>query len=247
MTTRPAIGSITPSSNRVVERTIAGIMPLFPAADSCVARITYYGAGIGQPANGYAEEAYRLAAWQLGHAGADVVCWNGSRGAVLGLAADRALALVMARAADCPATTASLAAKALLDGFGARRVGMIVPGAPEDAARAAAGLGRDLAAARGLGLTDNHASAAVPASRLIALAREIGTESRPDAILIWSTNLPGLPVAAPLEAELGIPVIDAAAAGVWACLAAIGADLSAAAALGRIFTVAARPELIAPA
>ena len=246
MTTRPAIGNIIPSSNRVAERTVAGIMTLFPLMDSCVSRITYYGAGIGQPADGYAEEAYRLAAWQLGHAGVDVVCWNGSRGATLGLAADRALALTMARAAGCVATTTALAAMAVLEAFGARRIGMIVPGAAADAAPAVAGLGRELAGARGLGLVDNQASAAVPASRIMALARDIAAGHRPDAILIWSTNLPGLAAVAPLEAELGIPVLDAAAIGVWACLAAIGADLAPAARLGRLFTVGVRPEVIAP-
>ena len=53
-----------------------------------------------------------------------------------------------------------------------------------------------------------------------------------------------IPAVAPLEAELGIPVLDAAAVGAWACLAAIGADLAPAARLGRLFTVGVRPELI---
>jgi len=246
MTTRPAIGSITPSSNRVVERTLAGIMPLFPGIDSCVARIPYYGAGIGQPKDGYAEEPYRAAAWQLGHAAMEVVCWNGTRGAALGLAADRALAAGMARAAGCKATTASLATANLLDAFGARRIGIVTPSDAAYAAEAAAGLGRELAAMRALDVASNHDASLVPAERIIALAREVAAEGQPDAILLWSTNLAGLTAVAPLEAELGLPVIDSAAAGVWACLAAIGADMAPAVPLGRIFTIAGGCELILP-
>ncbi|MEO3472085.1 hypothetical protein AAFN86_09485 [Roseomonas sp. CAU 1739] len=239
MTHRPAIGSIVPSSNRVVERTLAGIMPHFPAIDSCVARITFYGAGNGQPADGYCDEAYRHAAWNLGHAGVGVVCWNGTRGAGLGLDADRGLATVMAEAAGCPATTASLAAVRLLNAFGAARIGIVAPGDAGQAREAAAGLGRDLTGVRALGLADNHAASRVPASRIVALAREIAAEAKPDAILVWSTNLPGLDAVAPLESELGIPVIDSATLGVWACLREIGADIARAAHLGRIFTIGA--------
>lgn len=230
-----AIGSITPSSNRTVERTLAAIMPRFPGIDSCVARITYYGPGIGQPKDGYDAEPYRHAAWQLGHADVGVVCWNGTRGAGLGLPADEALCGTMAEAAGCKATTASLGTAALLARFGARRLAFVTPGSVPYAEEAAAGLGLPCVGVRAMGLTDNAASAAVTPERITALAREVAAESRPDAILLWSTNLPGWMTMAPLEAELGIPVIDSAAAGVWACLDALGVDTRPAADLGRIF------------
>lgn len=234
MNDRPAIGSIAPSSNRVVERTLAAIMRHFPGIDSCVARIPFYGAGIGQPKDGYDAEPYRQAAWQLGHAQVKVVCWNGTRGAGLGLAADVALAAVMAEAAGCRATTAALATAALLDRLGARRLGIVTPGGLSHAEDAARGFGRTLVAARSLGLTDNHAASRVVTGRIMELAREIAAE-RPDAVLLWSTNLAGCEAMAPLEAEFGIPVIDSAAAGVWACLDAIGVAMAPAAPLGRIF------------
>jgi maleate isomerase len=63
----------------------------------------------------------------------------------------------------------------------------------------------------------------------------VAAASRPDAILIWSTNLPGLEAMAPLEAELGIPVIDSAAAGVWGALDALGVDMAPARPFGRLF------------
>jgi len=234
--TIPAIGTITPSSNRTVERTLAAILPCFPGLDSCVARITYYGPGIGQPKDGYDAEPFRHAAWQLGHASVGVVCWNGTRGAALGLDADRTLSETMAEAASCKATTASLAAKTLLDRFGAKRLGFVTPGDSAYADQAAAGLGCSMVGARTLGLKDNLASAAVPPAQIAALARDLAKDAKPDAILLWSTNLKGWDVMAPLEAELGIPVLDSASVGVWACLDAIGIDPAPAAKLGRIFT-----------
>ncbi|WP_158287567.1 aspartate/glutamate racemase family protein [Falsiroseomonas bella] len=233
--THPAIGTVTPSSNRVVERTLAAILPLFPGLDSCIARIPYHGAGLGQPKDRYDAEPFRHAAWQLGHAGVGMVCWNGTRGAGLGLDADRALCAVMAEVAGCPATTAALATATLLDRLDARRIGIVTPGDAAYAEEAAAGLGRTLAGARTLGLTDNLVAAAVPSERIVALARDLAAEAKPDAILLWSTNLAGWGTMAPLEAALGIPVIDSAAAGVWACLDAIGRDMTPAAHLGRIF------------
>lgn len=237
MTTRPAIGTITPSSNRIVERTLAGILRHLPGVDSCIARIPYYGDGIGQPKHGYDVDTYRHAAWTLGHAEPGVVCWNGTRGAGFGLDADRALAQLMAEAAGCPATTASLATVQLLDALGARRIAIVTPGDAPYAETAAHGLGRDLAGHRALGLTNNHDASLVPTARIIALAREVAAEATPDAILLWSTNLYGLDAMAPLEAELGIPVIDSAAAGVWGCLSMIAADMAPAVPLGRLFAI----------
>jgi maleate isomerase len=234
---RPAIGTILPSSNRSVERAVAAILRYFPALDACHARIPYYGPGIGQPKDGYDAEPYRQAAWQLGHAAVGVVSWNGTRGAGLGLAADEALSAIMAEAAGCPATTAALDTARLLRMLGARRLGMVGSGDLgylEDAAR---GLGGELVAARGFGQLDNLAAAGLDPAAIAALARETAA-ARPDAILIWSTNMPGLTIMAPLEAELGIPVIDAAAAGVWGCLVALGADPAPARAMGRIFGLA---------
>ena len=55
------------------------------------------------------------------------------------------------------------------------------------------------------------------------------------AILIWSTNLPGLDAMAPLEAELGIPVLDSAATGLAGLLAAAGVATAGLSPLGRGF------------
>ncbi len=233
---RRVIGTILPSSNRTVERSLAAIMPAFPQVDSCVARIPYWGQGLGQPADGYDVPSYREAARLLGHAGAEVVCWNGSKGAALGLATDAALAAAMAEAAGCPATTTVLATAALLARLGIRRIGILAQESAEDAAAHGRGFAVETIATQGLDIRDNREAGAVPPGRLAELVRVLAPGA--DAVLIWSTNLPGWFAVPGLEAELGIPVVDSASVGVWACLAGLGLDPRPAAAFGRIFTVA---------
>jgi maleate isomerase len=232
--TRHVIGTIVPSSNRTVERTLAAIMPAFPQVDSCIARIPYWGNGLGQPSDGYEADSYRDAARLLGHAGADVVCWNGSKGAALGLATDAALAALMAEAAGCTATTTVLATATLLARLGIRRIAIIAQGSAEDAAAHGRGFLVETTATCGLNIRDNREAGAIPPQKLATLVREVAPAA--DAVLIWSTNLPGYLVAAGLEAELDVPILDSASVGVWACLTALGLDPSPAA-FGRIFTV----------
>lgn len=235
--TRRAIGTILPSSNRTVERALAAVLAHFPMVDSCHARIPYWGDGLGQPADGYDAASYREAARLLGHAGVEVVCWNGSKGAALAPGTDQALAALLAEAAGCPATTTVLATAGLLERLGARRIAVVAQGSAADAAAHGRGFAAETVATRGLGLRDNRAAGAVPPERLAALVREAAAAGRPDAVLLWSTNLPGFAVVAGLEAELGLPVLDAASVGAWACLDAIGIDPRLAAGLGRIFTL----------
>lgn len=231
---RRAFGTILPSANRSVERAIAAALRCFPDLDACHARIPFHGAGLGQPPDGYDAAPYEAAAHHLRHAQVEVVCWNGTRGAGLGLDADRALCTALARAAGVPATTTALATATLLGRMGARRLGLV--GANDTAAlhEAARGLGGEAVAVTALGLTDNLAAAAATPDALRSMARQVA-QSRPDAILIWSTNLPGFEVAAGLEAELGLSVLDSALVGVWACLEAMSVDRGAGAALGSIF------------
>lgn len=234
---RRAIGTILPSSNRSVERATIAILRHFADVDACFARIPYFGDGIGQPKDGYDAESYRNAAWQLSHAEVSALCWNGSRGATFGLASDEALCAELTATTGLPATTASLATAILLARLGATRLGFVVPGGPDYAEGAARGLGCELVAVRGFGQTDNLDAARVAPGDIAALVREVA-HAKPDAILIWSTNLPGFEVAASLEAELGVPVIDSASAGVWGSLVSLRIDPSPARDFGRIFGIA---------
>ncbi|BDG74655.1 maleate cis-trans isomerase family protein [Roseomonas fluvialis] len=235
---RIAIGTILPSSNRVVERTTAALLRHLPGIDHCAARIPYAPDGSGQPAGAYDAPSYADAARLLGHAGVAAVCWNGTRGAALGLPADRALIASLAAEAHCPATTTAIFTAAWLRRRGARRIALVLPGTVAEGAAHIAGFaaeGIETVAAHGLGCPDNLSAAAVASTAIIDAVHTVATEARPDAILVWSTNLHGLDAMAPLEAALGIPVLDSAALGVAALLDRAGIDTAPLAHFGRVF------------
>ena len=220
MPPRRAFGTITPSSNRTVEACIAGLLRDRPGWEACVTRIPYWGNGLGQPADAYDVAAYAEAARLLGHAGVEVVCWNGTRGATLGLDHDRRLAEAMAAAAGVPATTTSLLMLERLRALGAGRVAILTQGEADYARAAGRNLGLEVLAAEGLGIHDNRLGAAVaPAMLEDALRRMLAAApAGVEAALIWSTNLAGWSVAPGLTAELRLPVLDSAAVGVEGCL-----------------------------
>lgn len=128
--------------------------------------IPFWGNGHGQPADGYDAASYREAARPLGHGGAEVVCWNGSKGAALGLAVDRALADLLAEAAGRPGTTIVLATATLLARLGIRRIAVIAQGNAADAAAHGRGFAVETVATRGLNIRKNQEVGAVPATGL---------------------------------------------------------------------------------
>lgn len=233
-----AIGQIVPSSNRTVERATQAVLRHLPGVAACFARIAYFGMGQGQPADRYDIRAFTDAATLLGHARVDALCWNGTRGAVTGLAGDATLSAALAPVAGCPATTAALAARDLLAAMGVGRAGLVTPGEAVYAERSAAGLGITATGVHGFGISDNFAGGEVPAEAIVAVASALAGAPGCQAILLWSTNLAGFEVMARLEDALGMPVLDSACIGIRAVLLAAGIDPRPAASLGSLF---ARP------
>jgi maleate isomerase len=70
---------------------------------------------------------------------------------------------------------------------------------------------------RDLGIRDNFEAAGVSAGEISRLASELAA-GKPDAILIWSTNLSGHSLTESLGAAVGIPIFDSAAIGTISAL-----------------------------
>jgi maleate isomerase len=238
MSDRPAIGVILPSSNRVVERVTRDLLTFMPPLDACFARIPYYGDGQGQPAGRYDEAPFLEASKMLVHARVDVICWNATRGSLLGFAPDRAMAARITDHTGLPVVTTSLAA---LDAFrllGIRRIALVTHGAPGPGAEFVARFheqGIETETELHLGFSDNFAAAHADPQRIIDFAQASATKASVDAILIWSTNLHGHAFAAKLENEIGLPVIDSAALGIWAALRTLNWDTKLAGPRWRLF------------
>ncbi|AWN45930.1 Asp/Glu/hydantoin racemase [Methylobacterium terrae] len=213
--TVPALGVILPSSNRVVER--ATEARTAGRAEACYARVPY---GAMLKGAAYDEAVFLAAADLLADAGVSALCWNATRGAALGFTPDEDLCAAVTRRTGLPMVTTALAARARLRDGGIRRLGLVVQGRADEAALVGARFaeaGIAVGASASLGITENRLAALVPPPRLAQAAREASAGS--DAVLVWSTNLPGWRLPAAID---GVPLLDATTLGTDALLEAAG-------------------------
>ncbi|BDG74308.1 maleate cis-trans isomerase family protein [Roseomonas fluvialis] len=219
------IGQLVPSSNRTVERTTERLLSDYPGLSSCYSRIAYRPDGSGQPEIGYDAPAVLAAAEMLAHAEVEAICWNGTKGAIDGFQVDRDLCATASARLGLPVTSVSLDVLEILRRLGARRIALVSQGTVARAQRIGDRFGEQgfpMTAVRGLGLGSNLEAASVSPATLGEAIRGCVAEATTDAVLIWGTNMPGLPVVAALEAECGVVVIDSCSVGIWGCLKALG-------------------------
>lgn len=228
---RRFVGTITPSGNTVVERVTLGIARELPEVSMHFSRTPVFGSSDPSP-DRYASEGLLAAARLLAHAAPDMLVWNGSKGAGIGFEHDRALVEAITAETGVRATTSILGLADLLEVRAIRRLGIVTPYTEASQRKTLDCLARegyDCVADACAGLSDNLSYASVPLERIAAMARQVAA-AKPQAIVCLCTNFPAAVLAVPLEAELGLPVYDSTALGVWHALRLAGVDTSPAAA-----------------
>ncbi len=244
---RSFIGVVTPSGNTVVERITLGILADLPTVSAHFSRTPVFGAKDLLPApaevdaftkdpspDSYAVDGLLAAARLLAHVQPQVLLWNGSKGAAIGFEHDRALAGAFTRETGIPATTSVLGLEAALAARGIRRIALLTPyteAGQQEAIDCLTREGYEVVAEQHLSMSGNLSYAGTPLPRIAEVARAAvrGAASRPQAIVSLCTNFPAATMAAPLEAELGLPMFDTTALGVWHALQMCGVDTTAAA------------------
>lgn len=144
-------------------------------------------------------------------------CTSGSF--VNGRAGEKAIAAVLAEAGEAPAVTTSGAIVAALTQLGVRKIAIATPYDAEITARLQCFLSEssmEITGVAHLGL--NSKMWTVPYSRTADLIRQANSTDA-EAIVVSCTNLPTYDLIAPLERELGKPIISANQATMWAVLA----------------------------
>jgi maleate isomerase len=231
-----ALATITPSGNRVVERVTQMMLHGLAEVSTHFTRITVHGDTSG--AAGYDWQSMVDAATLLSHARPDVICWNGSKGGTYGFDIDVELCSRIEKATGIRATTAALSLLELLRQFKATRIALVTPYDVAYQARCIAGFdskGIATVSERHSGLIDNFAYGAVSHATIAEMTRAACAETMPDAVVYFCTNFDGAALAPVLEAELGIPVLDSTAIGVWGAARAAGFDLRLLSRWGRAF------------
>ncbi len=91
-----------------------------------------------------------------------------------------------------------------------------------------------MVAERHLNDPGNFSFATFEEPEIAAMVRAVA-QAAPDAITTFCTNLRAAALVAPLEAELGIPVLDTIAVVVWSALRLAGVDPARVQGWGRLF------------
>ncbi len=224
---RTLIGMLTPSSNTVLEPAIAAMLAGVPDVTAHFARfrvteISLSDGALGQFRNAPMVEAARL----LADARVKAICWNGTSAGWLGFDADARLCQEITAATGIPAGTSVLALNELFRLTGVGRFALVTPyldAVQERIIRTYAEAGFTCAAERHLNDAGNFPFSEYAEATVEAMVREVA-RARPDAITVFCTNFRGAAVAARLEREIGIPVSDTVAAGLWQSLHLAGAD-----------------------
>lgn len=219
------IGMITPSSNSCLEPMTYRLLAGRRDVTAHFARLPVQRIALDADSNvQFTPEAMVAAAQQLADAKVDVVVWNGTAGSWLGIDHDRDLARLITDATGIRATTSTLAMLEACRLYDVTRLGLATPYTPdvnEQIVSVYRASGIDVVA-DALGISDNESFARVPPETVAEQLRTVAPGT--DAVGVLCTNVYGAELAEPLEAELGIPVLDSVTVTLWYALLLTGAD-----------------------
>jgi maleate isomerase len=240
------VGMLTPSSNTVLEPYTSAMFAPFGDAGTVhyarfrVVEISMSGASQGQ----FEMEPILEAAHRLAEAKVDLICWNGTAAAWLGLDRDRALCARIEAETGVPASSTMLAFEAAIAARGVRRLALVTPYLSEIQERIIANY-----AAMGIGVVaderledkGNFSFGEYGADHVAGMIRRVA-KAAPDAIAVMCTNFRGAPHAAAIEAETGIPVLDSVAVTAAHAMRRVGLDTGLVAGWGGVFAPEPAPE-----
>jgi len=239
---RKRLGMITPSSNSVLEPATSAMLHGTDGITAHFSRFRVTEIALDAAALNQFDASVMLpAADLLADAKVDAIAWNGTSASWLGIARDRSLCEAIGARTGVPATTSTLACIDAARALGARRIGLVSPYTDDVQQRIAnvwAEEGIAPHAERHLGLRDNFSFGEVEPAVIADMIRAVAAEGA-DTIVILCTNLDGAALAASLERELDIAVLDSVAVTLWRTLGLAGSDIRALARWGRIFQTSA--------
>lgn len=236
---RTLIGVLTPSSNTALEPLTSAMVASAPGVSAHFGRFRVTEISLGAGSQGQFERAPILeAARLLADARVDVILWSGTSSGWLGFERDEALCEAITEATGVPACTSVLAFNEVMTLSGRRRFGLVTPYLDEVQQRIVANYaagGFEVVAERHTGQCVNFEFSEVTETQLSTMIREVAAAG-PDCITTFCTNLRAAHLVPALEAELGLPLYDTVATGVWKALRLCGIDTRLLAHWGRLFS-----------
>ena len=238
MTPRTLLGMLTPSSNTVLEPITQRMLAGLPEASAHFGRFRVTQIALSDQALGqFKREEILPAADLLADAKCQTIAWNGTAAGWLGFEADHALCRDIEARTGARAATSVLAMNEALALLGGGKLGIVSPYTPDVQSRIIANYSRngvDVVADVHWNMSDNYSFSDVDEPTIAEAVRRVA-RAKPDAIAIYCTNLRGAPLAAALEAETGVPILDSISAVVWKSLHLAGSDVRRVKGWGRLF------------
>ena len=235
---RTLLGMLTPSSNTVLEPMTTAILAGLPDVSAHFGRFEVTEIALSDHALGQFQTAPMIAAARLlSHAKVQTICWNGTSAGWLGFDADFQLARDITDGTGIPACSSVLAINEIFQLTGLKRFALVTPYTEDVQSRIIgtyAGSGWDCVAEEHLGISVNFDFSEVGEAQLADMCRRVAS-AKPEAILIFCTNLRGAAIVEELEREIGIPIYDTVSTAVWAALCVAGVPPSRVEGWGRMF------------
>jgi maleate isomerase len=165
------------------------------------------------------------------------ICWNGTSAGWLGFERDRELCRAIEARTRVRACSSVLAVEKIFRATGVSRFGMVSPYTDEVVAAIRRNFGAEgfeLSAEKHIGITVNFDFSEIEPETIAGMVREVA-RARPQAIIVFCTNMDGASLAEGLEREVGIPIYDTIATAVWASLRTAGVQPDRVRNWGRLF------------
>jgi maleate isomerase len=237
---RTRLGMIAPSSNSVLEPVTYAMLADAAGTSAHFSRFRVTEIALDTDAlNQFDPSPMLHAADLLADAKVDALAWNGTSASWLGIERDEDLCEAIFARNGKPATTSTLACLDAIRSSGAQRIGLVTPYTDDVQERIGgvwAGAGVACHAERHLGLRDNFSFGQVTPAEIAAMIRAVAADGC-DAVVVLCTNLEGATVAAALERELHVLILDSVAVTLWRTMLLAGADPRTLASWGRVFEV----------
>jgi maleate isomerase len=235
---RRRVGMITPSSNSVLEPVTAAMLADRPGVTAHFARLRVTEIALDAPALNQFDPSHMLpAAELLADAKVGSIAWNGTSASWLGIERDESLCAAIVARTGVPATTSTLACLDAIRQANAQRIGIVSPYTDDVQRRIGEVWGRasvPVHAERHLGIRDNFSFGEVEPQTIADMIRAAVRDGC-DVVAILCTNMNGARVAAELELELGVVILDSVTATLWRSLQIAGIDADGLGHWGRIF------------
>lgn len=232
------LGMLTPSSNTTLEPVTARMLAGLPEVTPHFGRFRVTEISLAEQALGQFQLEPMLAAAELlADARCHSICWNGTSAGWLGFERDRELCRAIEARTRVRACSSVLAIEEIWHLSGVTRFGMVSPYTDDIVAAIRRNFGRegfDMVAERHLGIKVNFDFSEIEPETIAGMVREVA-KARPQAIIVFCTNMDGATLAEELEREIGLPIYDTIATAVWASLRTVGVQPDRVKGWGRLF------------